>query len=112
MLSQFPLSGLFYCSMSADKFLQRIQVPDVDWQMRESADPHESTNDIAQQLHAYTHGITSDPLTLLAILFSALIHDVDHRAVSNAQLAKEDKELAALYQNKSIAEQNSLDVAW
>jgi 3'5'-cyclic nucleotide phosphodiesterase len=52
------------------------------------------------------------PMVLFAIIFSALIHDVDHRGVSNVQLAKEDEEMAALYQNKSIAEQNSLDIAW
>lgn len=97
--------------MSADKFLQRIQVPDIDMENRENARREES-NDLALQLHTYTHGITSDPLTLFAIIFSALIHDVDHRGCSNVQLAKEDKELASLYQNKSIAEQNSLDVAW
>lgn len=28
------------------------------------------------------------------------------------QLAKEDEQMAALYNNKSIAEQNSLDLAW
>jgi hypothetical protein len=33
-------------------------------------------------------------------------------AVSNAQLCKEDESMAALYKNKSVAEQNSLDIAW
>lgn len=36
----------------------------------------------------------------------------DHRGVSNAQLASEDKELAAKYANQSVAEQNSVDIAW
>lgn len=63
--------------------------------------------------HSATYGIlTSDPLTLFAIVFSGLIHDVDHRGVSNMQLSIEDPELAEHYRNKSIAEQNSFDIAW
>lgn len=34
------------------------------------------------------------------------------RGVSNAQLCKENKELASAYDEKSVAEQNSLDLAW
>lgn len=30
----------------------------------------------------------------------------------NGQLSKEDRSLAAVYNNKSIAEQNSVDIAW
>jgi hypothetical protein len=44
--------------------------------------------------------------------FSALVHDVDHRGIPNGQLAKEDAELAGVYNNKSVAEQNSVDIAW
>ena len=39
-------------------------------------------------------------------------HDADHRGVPNFILAKEEERLAAVYRNKSIAEQNSIDVAW
>lgn len=54
--------------------------------------------------HTNTYsGINSDPLTRFAIIFSALIHDSDHRGVSNAQLGKEDEAMATLYDNKSIA---------
>lgn len=67
---------------------------------------------MASHLHNYTHGINSDPVTLFAILFSALIHDTDHPGVSNGQLSKEKPRLAEHYHGKSIAEQNSLDVAW
>lgn len=60
-----------------------------------------------------TYGIlTSDPLTLFAIVFSGLIHDVDHKGVSNLQLSKEEPSLASRYRYKSIAEQNSVDIAW
>jgi len=36
----------------------------------------------------------------------------DHRGISNTQLAKEDPAMAEIYKDKSIAEQNSVDVAW
>lgn len=60
----------------------------------------------------YTRAISSDPLTQFAIVFVALIHDVDHTGVTNAQLVKEKAHIASLYNNKSVAEQNSLDLAW
>ena len=46
------------------------------------------------------------------LIVIALIHDADHPGVSNAQLAKEEPDLATTYRNKSLAEQNSLDIAW
>ena len=60
----------------------------------------------------HTYGICSDPLTSFAIVFSALIHDVDHTGVPNAQLVKEHAEVANTYKNKSVAEQNSIDIGW
>jgi hypothetical protein len=45
-------------------------------------------------------------------VFSALIHDVDHSGVPNAQLVKEESPVAILYNAKSVAEQNSFDIAW
>ena len=72
-----------------------------------------STATVADSImHDHTFGITSDPLTQFAVVFSALIHDVDHSGVSNAQLVKEGADIAALYKNKSVAEQNSVDLAW
>jgi class 3 adenylate cyclase len=57
-------------------------------------------------------GIACDPLARFAIVLSALVHDVGHTGVPNGQLAKEHPDLALKYANKSIAEQNSIDVAW
>ncbi|CAB9531150.1 calmodulin-dependent 3',5'-cyclic nucleotide phosphodiesterase 1B [Seminavis robusta] len=68
-----------HVTMATDKFMKRI-----NWD--------------------YTHGVNSDPLTLLAIVFSALIHDADHRGVSNTRLAEEEKQMADKYRGKSIAE--------
>eukprot|EP00538_Stauroneis_constricta_P012478 CAMPEP_0119548166 /NCGR_PEP_ID=MMETSP1352-20130426/2141_1 /TAXON_ID=265584 /ORGANISM="Stauroneis constricta, Strain CCMP1120" /LENGTH=1235 /DNA_ID=CAMNT_0007593355 /DNA_START=105 /DNA_END=3812 /DNA_ORIENTATION=- len=63
-------------------------------------------------LHRYTYGITSDPITQFACVLAALIHDVDHPGVPNAQLVKEGAQVAKFYRDKSVAEQNSLDMAW
>lgn len=46
------------------------------------------------------------------ILILSPVYYSDHRGCSNAQLAKEDRSMAELYQDKSIAEQNSLDLSW
>jgi hypothetical protein len=62
--------------------------------------------DGSTNLHKYTYDITSDPLIQFACAFSALIHDVDHIGLPNAQLVKENVEIANIYKNKSVAEQN------
>ena len=93
-----------HVTMSVSKLLSRIVAPDVP------EDAGESDMDAA--LHDYTYGITSDPLTHLAVVLAALIHDVDHRGVPNFVLSTEDPNLAKVYQNKSVAEQNSIDLAW
>ena len=51
-------------------------------------------------------------MTQFAVVLSALIHDVDHTGVPNAVLVNEGAEIATLYKNKSVAEQNSVDIAW
>jgi 3'5'-cyclic nucleotide phosphodiesterase len=91
-----------HVTMSANKLLMRVVSPDIDV----------DDDNFASHLYDYTHGINSDPITILAIIFSAIIHDADHRGISNIQLMKEDEAMAARYRNKSIAEQNSLDLAW
>jgi 3'5'-cyclic nucleotide phosphodiesterase len=83
----------------------RVVSPDLDLDNVESSQ-------IASHLHDYTNGINSDPITQFAIIFSAIIHDIDHRGVSNNQLSKEQPGMASKYKNKSIAEQNSFDIAW
>ena len=65
-----------------------------------------------QNLHDHTYGITSDPLTRFSVILSALVHDADHPGVPNNQLVKEGSPIAQLYNNKSVAEQNSVDLAW
>ena len=54
-------------------------------------DIHREQRQYADDLHKFTHGITSDhPLTQVALVFSTLIHDdVDYSGLPNAQLVKE-----------------------
>eukprot|EP00977_Amphora_coffeiformis_P016571 scaffold5169_cov172-Amphora_coffeaeformis.AAC.2 len=111
--------------MSVTKLMSRIVAPS------------HLDEDNADALHDHTYGITSDPLTQFACAFSALIHDgkcnsylgfdihrlhfyltdtlattVDHTGVPNAQLIKENADIADYYKNRSVAEQNSLDLSW
>lgn len=67
---------------------------------------------VAKDLHQATLGISSDPVAQFAVVFSALIHDVDHPGVPNGILAQEEPETAKKYRNQSIAEQRSIDIAW
>jgi hypothetical protein len=89
-----------HVTMSANKLIKRIVTP------AEDASKYES------DLHFSTFGISSDPLTQFAVVFSALIHDVDHTGLPNSQLVKEQSTIARIFNNKSVAEQNSVVVAW
>jgi class 3 adenylate cyclase len=65
-----------------------------------------------RELHDYSYGITSDPLIEFSCTLSALIHDVDHPGIPNARLIQEGADMAVHYKNKSMAEQNSVELAW
>lgn len=91
-----------HVTMSVVKLLSRIIAPDINF----------AGQNVASTLHDHTFGITSDPLTQFATVLSALIHDADHPGVPNSQLIKEKTRLASFYKAKSIAEQNSVDLAW
>jgi len=113
-----------HVTMSTNKILMRIVSTDeIDITHKNkrksakrvlglSAPRSSASKEHAARLHDYTYGITSDPMTHFACIFAALIHDVDHPGVPNAQLIREGHGLASKYQNKSVAEQNSIDVAW
>jgi hypothetical protein len=94
--------------MSVIKLMSRIVAPSDLLEKTES----QKKSKVAATLHDHTYGITSDPLTQLACAVSALIHDVDHTGIPNAQLVAEKTDLAARYNERSVAEQNSLDLAW
>jgi len=97
-----------HVTMSVVKLLSRIVAPD---EISEE-DAMGDLQNLMSSLHDHTYGITSDPLTQFACIFAALIHDVDHTGVPNAQLVKEKTPIANAYKNKSVAEQNSVDIAW
>jgi len=100
-----------HVTMSVNKLLSRVVTPDLSVPNNANA-MKKGREEVAAEIHNFTHGITSDPMAVFAIVFSALIHDVDHQGVSNVQLIKEEPDMGKLYRNKSVAEQNSLDVAW
>jgi class 3 adenylate cyclase len=93
--------------MSVSKLLSRIVASDEILQEEE-----ETGKNMASSLHDHTYGITSDPLTQFSVILAALIHDVDHSGVSNFQLIKEKAKIATVFKNKSVAEQNSIVLAW
>eukprot|EP00934_Nitzschia_sp_Nitz4_P000910 Nitzschia sp. Nitz4//scaffold439_size10204//5658//9665//NITZ4_009080-RA/size10204-processed-gene-0.12-mRNA-1//-1//CDS//3329551869//910//frame0 len=95
--------------MSVSKFMARIVEADHTQGGDDFLNDRNKT-----ELYKYqrTFGLSSDPLALFACAFAALIHDADHPGVPNTQLVKEGDALALKYQNRSVAEQRSFDVAW
>ena len=92
--------------MSVTKLLSRIVAPINFLKHLESQDRNFQYKRKAAILHDPTDGITSDQLKQFACVFSALIHDVDHSDVPNAQLILENSMIAELYQEKIVAEQS------
>ena len=106
MYRQVPFHNFEHAShvtMSANKLMKRIILPE---------DSSNRSNMPPSDLHLSTFGISSDPLTQFSVVFSALIHDVDHTGISNSQLTKEGAGIARIFNYKSVAEQNSVVVAW
>jgi class 3 adenylate cyclase len=89
-----------HVGMSVAKLLGRMVVPPEEEERNRKIGPD------------YAYGITSDPSTLFACVYSALIHDIDHPGVPNSRLIHVNSPLATQYRGKSIAEQNSVDIAW
>ena len=65
-----------------------------------------------QRAERISFGISEDARIRFALVFSALIHDVGHKGVPNSVLVEEEDELAILHNDVSVAEQNSLQVAF
>ncbi|CAJ1963430.1 unnamed protein product [Cylindrotheca closterium] len=98
-----------HVTSSVKKLLKRIVNVDPENGLTQ---PNASSEVNMVDLAGHSYGITSDPLTQFAVVFAAIIHDVDHPGVPNTQLVKEGAPNAELYKNKSVAEQNSVDIAW
>ncbi len=98
-----------YVVMAVEKYMSRIMAAsEVDLGF-DGDRQHSATH---EALHDHTYGIASDPLTRFACLFSALIHDIDHPGVPNPRFMEENERLSRIYKNRSVAEQNSFDLAW
>lgn len=98
--------------MSAEKMMQRIIEPaGIDYQLDgvSESDKHVA---IARQIHEATYGLSSDPMMQFSVVFSALIHDLDHTGLTNQELSELQDPLVQQYRNQSVAEQNSVDIAW
>jgi hypothetical protein len=67
---------------------------------------------LARAIHERTLGISSDALIQFAVVFFAVNHDVQHKGVPNRQLVEKNSPLASKYSLRSVAEQNSIQVAW
>lgn len=96
-----------HVTMSANKLMKKICAAYGNGTERFKKDKQGEVQSFFQ-----TFGICFDPLAQFAVLFSALVHDVDHYGVPNVQVIKEKPAFAAKYQNTSVAEQNSITVAW
>eukprot|EP00980_Cylindrotheca_fusiformis_P015482 scaffold4363_cov125-Cylindrotheca_fusiformis.AAC.2 len=95
-----------HVTASVRKLLTRIVDVDDGNGLRTPSDDIDLAN-----MAGHSYGITSDPLTQFSVVFSAIIHDLDHPGVPNAQLVKENTRSAQIFK-KSVAEQNSVELAW
>ena len=110
-----------HVTMSAQKLINKVVLrnsTDLNNSLHSlMVDKKKGSKDLRKQreeadLFFSTYGISFDPLAQFAVVFAALVHDVEHNGVPNAQLIKEQPNLAMKYKNKSIAENNSIRVAW
>eukprot|EP00980_Cylindrotheca_fusiformis_P015107 scaffold4170_cov79-Cylindrotheca_fusiformis.AAC.1 len=102
-----------HVTASVKKLLTRIVKVEEGNGLAVSSEVQRVDNDanLVDLLATHGYGITTDPLTQFAVVFSAVIHDVDHPGVPNAQLVTEKTRNAEIYK-KSVAEQNSVELAW
>jgi Adenylate and Guanylate cyclase catalytic domain/3'5'-cyclic nucleotide phosphodiesterase len=97
--------------MSASKLMKRILLPDgIDG--KGVTQSGQADVAIAQDVHRITYGLSSDLLLQFAVVFSGLVHDVDHTGLSNKELSDIDDPVALAYEKKCVAEQNSVRIAW
>lgn len=109
-----------HVTMSAQKLLNKIVLRNntgISGKRAEEEKKSGSDRELVEKntevdLFFSTYGISGDPLAQFAVVFAALVHDVDHTGVPNVQLIKEKPVLAEKYKSKSVAENNSIRVAW
>ena len=106
-----------HVAMSVSKLLTRMVkgkdgLPPAPQESAVTSSTPEHSSSSTDQTHDYRLIVTSDPMTHFACFFTALIHDMDHQGVPNATLVREQDVLAKVYGAKSVAEQNSVGMAW
>jgi hypothetical protein len=101
-----------YVTGTMDRMMKKITASDEPDTYMDFGGKPRAPEAVAYDLDSRTFGIASDPLSQFALMFATLVHDVDHVGVSNFQLVKEESPIASLYKNRSVAEQNSVDIAW
>ncbi|KAL9181073.1 hypothetical protein ACHAXT_009878 [Thalassiosira profunda] len=101
-----------HVTMSAQKLINKVVLrPATSSTGTKKGDEEKRAREKAD-LFFSTYGIAADPLAQFAVVFAALVHDVDHTGVPNVQLGKEKPSLAEKYKSKSLAENNSIRIAW
>jgi hypothetical protein len=95
-----------HVSMSANKLMNKVCFSDINMDLETQGENH------GVRCFFSSFGICYDPLVQLAVVFAALVHDVDHTGVPNVVRMEENPELATKYKGKSLAENNSIDLAW
>jgi len=100
-----------HVTSSVRKLLTRIVHVD-ETELVKTNDSVDSDMTLTELLTGHSYGITSDPLTQFTVVLSAIIHDCDHPGVPNITLIEENAPSAKFYKQKSIAEQNSVDLCW
>lgn len=71
-----------------------------------------SINKLVEMMIVNNHILHDDYLTHFALVFSALVHDVGHKGIPNFILIKLGDELAETYNKTSMAEKNSIQIAF
>ncbi|CAB9512761.1 Receptor-type guanylate cyclase gcy [Seminavis robusta] len=99
-----------HVTSSVLKLLTRIVQVDTTMQTSREDDLNSGVFKLTD-FAGHSYGITSDPLTQFAVVFSAAIHDMQHPGIPNARMVEENDPLASKFK-QSTAEQNSVEEAW
>jgi len=110
------LEHAYHVTISANQLINMILTADVGNRENAGWHPSPNSNMTRKKLKAIKHfssyGISSDPISHFTVVFAALVHDVDHRGITNHQLVKEGHPLAIRFNDQSVAEQNSVAEAY
>ena len=100
-----------HASMSLTILLSRM-VGNTNYNVNQKDD--KSNDDFMKALsnHNRTFGISSDPLAQFAMVFAALMHNIDHPGAPNRQLIRESSPLVQKYGAKCASQLNAIQKGW